>query len=138
MKRSTLNIWRFSYFLPLSFLLYFLSTPLLFATTTTTHSYDDLNRLTQSVYNTGAKVTIISYTYDPAGNMLSYSISANFLLGDVDDSKNVDLTDVVLCLQLTSGMTPSATIYQGADIDGDNRLGTVELIHVLQKVAGLK
>ena len=72
---------------------------------TAIHSYDVLNRLTQTVYDTGSKVTTIDYTYDPAGNMLNYSISANFLLGDVDDSKSVNLTDVVLCLQLASGVS---------------------------------
>jgi hypothetical protein len=56
----------------------------------------------------------------------------------IDDSKSVDLTDALLCLQVASGVTPSFQVYQGADIDGDNRLGTPELLYVLRKVAGLE
>ncbi len=113
------------------------SPPILLAATAT-HSYDDLNQLTQTVYDTGAKVTTIVYTYDPAGNMLSFDVTADFLLGDVDDSEAVDLIDAVLCLQVTSGVPPTFPVNQGADIDGDSKISTVELIYILQKVAGLR
>ncbi len=104
---------------------------------TATHSYDELNRLTQTVYDTGSKITTIDYTYDPAGNMLNYTINANFLLGDVDDSKTVGLTDVILCLQLLSGGQPTSTVHRAADIDGDDKISSADLIFVLREVADL-
>ena len=105
---------------------------------TATHTYDELNRLVQTVYDTGSKVTTIAYAYDAAGNMTSSTITVNFLLGDVDGNQVVDLADAVLCLQVAAGITSaSSSIHQGADIDGDNRLGMVELIYILRKVAGL-
>ncbi len=117
--------------------LFFLSTTLASATTTT-HTYDELDRLVQTVYDTGSKITTIDYTYDAAGNILNFSVTANFVLGDVDDSKIVDLTDAVLCQQVATGIAPSYPLYLGADVDGDGRLGTEELIYVLRKTAGLR
>ncbi len=103
-----------------------------------THAYDELNRLTETIYDTGGKVTTIGYTYDPAGNMLTFDISANFLPGDVNNNDEVNLTDAVLCLQIISGVPLAFPVNRGADIDGDRKISTVELIYILQKVAGLR
>ncbi len=120
-------------------LIIFLALPSTFiSASTATHAYDELNRLVQTVYDTGLKVTTIDYSYDPAGNMLNFTVISDHLIGDVDDSQGVDLVDAVLCLQIVSGGSPSTAIYQSADIDGDNRISTAELLYVLQKVAGLR
>jgi YD repeat-containing protein len=39
---------------------------------TTTHSYDSLNRLIQTVITDGSKTTTITYQYDAAGNMTKF------------------------------------------------------------------
>jgi YD repeat-containing protein len=39
---------------------------------TSTHSYDSLNRLAQTVITDGSKTTTITYQYDAAGNMTRF------------------------------------------------------------------
>lgn len=106
---------------------------------TTTHKYDGLNRLVQTVHQNGAEEVTVTYSYDGAGNMLSSDVAtANPLLGDVDASQRVDLTDALLSLQVTSGKEPTVSIQSAADVDGDGRIGTEEAIFSLQKVSGLR
>jgi YD repeat-containing protein len=40
---------------------------------TTTHSYDSLNRLIQTVITDGSKTTTITYQYDPSGNVTRFT-----------------------------------------------------------------
>lgn len=118
--------------------LFILVHPEVFAATTT-HTYDNLNRLVQTVYQNGAEEATVTYSYDGAGNMLSFDVAtANPLFGDVDGSQQVDLTDALLSLQVTSGKKPSVPIQSAADVDGDGRIGTEEAIFSLQKVSGLR
>lgn len=64
---------RSSSFLGLSFLILFnLFTLELSIAATTNHSYDSLNRLTQTVITDGSKTTTITYQYDSAGNMTRF------------------------------------------------------------------
>ena len=120
------------------FALFIVSPPEVFAATTT-HIYDGLNRLVQTVYQNGQEEVTVTYSYDGAGNMLSFDVAtANPLLGDVDGSQQVDLTDTVLSLQVISGKKPSVSIQSAADVDGDGRIGTEEAIFSLQKVSGLR
>lgn len=106
--------------------------------TTLTHTYDNLNRLVQTVYENGAKTTAIDYTYDAAGNLLSFNVTSNFLAGDIDNSQAVDLTDAILCLQVASGVAPPSTVYKEADINGDGKIGVLEAVYILQKVGEIR
>ena len=72
------------------------------------------------------------------------SINAAFIhmRGDTNGDGNVDLTDVILALQVISGMNPSGIrsdyASSGTDVNGDGKIGLEEVIYILQKVAGLR
>ena len=63
----------------------------------------------------------------------------NFILmkGDVNGDGKVDLADLVLCLQVTTGRTP-ADLHRGADVNGDGQIGLTEAIYILGKASGLR
>jgi len=60
------------------------------------------------------------------------------LLGDIDDSRTIDLRDALLALQLWSGQTPTQTVHLSADVNDDGRIGVEEVIYILQSVAGMR
>ena len=41
------------------------------------HTYDNLNRLVQTIYTEGAQVTTVTYTYDNVGNMTNFNVTSN-------------------------------------------------------------
>lgn len=47
---------------------------------TTTHYYDPLNRLAETVITDGTKTTTITYHYDAAGNMTSFITESDTLV----------------------------------------------------------
>ena len=51
---------------------------------------------------------------------------------------DMDLTYGILALQIVAGIEPSRTVNTVADVNGDNKIGMEEVIHILQKVSGLK
>jgi hypothetical protein len=57
--------------------------------------------------------------------------------GDINDDDIVDLTDVMLTLQIASGLTPSAPNLD-ADVNGDGKIGAEESTYVVQMVAGIR
>jgi hypothetical protein len=59
-------------------------------------------------------------------------------LGDVNDDEIIDLADAILALQVVSGITPSEDVYYEADVNGDDRIGLEEVIHVIQYLAELR
>ena len=66
------------------------------------------------------------------------NISNKIIAGDVDDSGTVDLSDAVMALQVSVGINPSQTVYNAADVNGDNNIGLEEVVYILQKIAGLR
>ncbi len=93
-------------------------------TVNSTYSYDDMNRLTNASYSSGLD---LSYSYDPAGNILG--VSGSFLQG-----YNLTLGDVIQYLQVLTGDKPTdINIYH--DIDSDNKIGLPEAINALKKIA---
>jgi M6 family metalloprotease-like protein len=54
---------------------------------------------------------------------------------DVDLSGAVDLKDVIVLLQIVSGLTPVGTTSLNADVDEDGKLGLAEAIFALQELA---
>ena len=42
--------------------------------------------------------------------------------GDVNGSGVADLADVILSLQIASGMTPAGTVHKEADINNDQKV----------------
>jgi hypothetical protein len=58
--------------------------------------------------------------------------------GDINQDKQVDLTDAILVLQIMSGITPNGTTNKGADVNGDGKIGMEEVVYILQVVSGLR
>ena len=78
------------------------------------------------------------YFIDDAGQM-PYVIDLPITdPGDIDDSGEVDLADVILGLQVLAGITPAGLVEVDADVDGNGKIGMAEVIFNLQKVSGLR
>ena len=63
--------------------------------------------------------------------------------GDINIDLEVNLTDVILALQLLARMDISGSIRSdystsGADVNRDGKVGLEEIIYILQKVSGLR
>lgn len=129
------QVWKYALSI---FFLFFVGVSNNTSAATVNHTYDDLNCLVQTVYENGAKMTTITYTYDAAGNMLSFQVTSNFLAGDIDNNQAVGLADAILALQIAAGISPPSTIYKEADLNGDGKIGIIEAIYILQKTAGLR
>ena len=89
-----------------------------------TYTYDTTGRLTMVAYDDGSSIT---YNYDNTGNLLQQAIFIEMALADV-----------ILVLQVLSGIEPAPAVYKEADVDGDNKIGLEEVIYILQKVSGLR
>jgi len=60
------------------------------------------------------------------------------LIGDINDSGNIDLTDVIMAIQIASGLEPTQVVYEAADINDDGMIGLEEAINALQIVSGVR
>ena len=63
----------------------------------------------------------------------------NFILrkGDVNGDGKIDLADLVLCLQVQTGISVT-DVHRGADMNGDGHIGLAEAIFILDKAAELR
>jgi hypothetical protein len=87
--------------------------------------------------------TLKFYAKDAAGNdepvhTLLYVVTAGQSQGSVDGDCVVELSDAILALQISAGITPSAPVTLQADVDGNDRIGLAEVIYILQVMAGLR
>ncbi len=58
--------------------------------------------------------------------------------GDIDGNGVVDLTDVVLSLQIVAGIFPAQAIYDvEADVNGDSKIGIEDAVFALDKTTDL-
>jgi len=69
---------------------------------------------------------------------LEVSATTQFKPGDVDGNKTVNLVDMILCLQVVSGIVPAAPIFVEAEATGDLRIGLEDAFWILQKLSGLR
>ena len=74
-----------------------------------------------------------AFGYNQTGDQITFS----FQEGDINGDDNVDLTDAILALQVVASMGP-APVYSSADVNADGKIGTEEVIYILQKVSGLR
>ncbi len=59
--------------------------------------------------------------------------------GDMNWDNKTDLADAILALQVAAGKTePSRSVHIRADVNGDERIGTEEVVYILRKTGGLK
>jgi hypothetical protein len=63
---------------------------------------------------------------------------ATILPGDLNVDLTIGLTDAILALQVVSHIVPSETIYREADVNGDKRINIIEVIYILQNIAGMR
>lgn len=71
------------------------------------------------------------------GEILSFVTVRESIPGDINGDDRVDLSDLVLCLQILSGRDVDG-IDKGAAVNGDGRIGMEELLFVIQKIAELR
>ncbi len=89
----------------------------------------------------GAQKTDVSLGRFPngTGNFIAmrptFSAENVVIAGDVDGDSSVGLPDVILSLQVSVGVTPSATLYAAADVNRDSRIGLPEAVYALRTVA---
>jgi hypothetical protein len=76
------------------------------------------------------------------GTILHYGGNDITPKGDLSGDGVTDLTDAIIALKVLTGQNPPQlrTDYtvSGADVNGDNRVGTEELIYILQEEAELR
>ena len=59
--------------------------------------------------------------------------------GDVNGDDIVDLADAILTAKITAGVdTGNATIILDADVNGDQKIGIIDLVYILVRLAGLR
>ncbi|OQY03290.1 MAG: hypothetical protein B6I22_11950 [Desulfobacteraceae bacterium 4572_123] len=57
--------------------------------------------------------------------------------GDINGDGNTDLADAILALKITTLVELSTSVYTENEINGDNKIGIVEVIYILQDLAQL-
>ena len=62
--------------------------------------------------------------------------SFKYLPGDIDRNGNIDLRDALLALKIAQGQKNSQFIFEGIDINFDNKIGLAEAIFILKEIAG--
>ncbi len=72
----------------------------------------------------------------PIDSLIGTSIVITLDPGDIAGNGAIDLTDVILALQVLSGFdTGNMKIYSSADVNGDNRIGVEEAIYDMNYIA---
>lgn len=61
-------------------------------------------------------------------------LSSVFMYGDIDGSKHLELSDVIVVLQLMTG-TPTISPLMSADANGDFKIGMAETLYLLRRLA---
>lgn len=75
---------------------------------------------------------LLSATAGPA-------FAGNAAKGDINHDLKVDLTDVILALQMSAGMSPNpAGIYLSADVNSDQKIGLAEAIYAANALLAAK
>ncbi|MFC1505086.1 Ig-like domain-containing protein, partial [Thermodesulfobacteriota bacterium] len=83
--------------------------------------------------------TITFIATDPSN--LSASDSATFTVtirGNINNDNSVDLADLILSIQINSGISTASPIDLKSDVNGDNRIDLTETIYILQTISGLR
>lgn len=100
---------------------------------TITYQYDNFGQLKAAQYGTGMDFV---YVYDAIGNRETFTlIPADILAGDINGDSEIDLTDVIIGLKISSGETVAQPINKSSDVNSNNRIGMEEVIYIMQKIA---
>jgi len=72
----------------------------------------------------------------------SYTVTGHYTIdlvdGDLSGEGDVDLTDIVMALQVMAGIAPASDVLLSGDVDGDDKVGIQEVIYILQSMSGLR
>ena len=99
-----------------------------------------------AVYSTpipiGVTTTLKFFAKDTAGNKESvktevYNITP-IVKGDLNGDGTTTMIDAIMAMQVISGLTSAQTIVKDADVNNDGKIGTEEVIYILQRVAGIR
>ncbi|MEZ4528125.1 MAG: hypothetical protein R2941_19620 [Desulfobacterales bacterium] len=75
-----------------------------------------------------------------AGAIGSNFIACRTSKGDLNGNETCDLTDAIIALQVLGAMNPATLrtdfTTSGADVNGDKKAGSAEVIYILRTVAG--
>lgn len=99
------------------------------------YQYDILHRLSKVTRGDGS---ITVYGYDNLGNRTSKTVTSPFLAGDINGNNQVDITDLILSLQVATDTNPSQNTYPASDVNSDGKIGIEETIYVLRRVSDLE
>lgn len=101
------------------------------------YSYDRLNRLTGSETDCGVFLYNSIYIYDALGNIIQHAVTKqiNTSSGDLNGDGEVNLTDVIVGLQILSGKAVSGNISTTVDFNGDGKLGIPETINAMSIIS---
>ena len=58
--------------------------------------------------------------------------------GDIDHDGEVDLNDLILSLQVLTGIASSPDVHKEADFNFDGRIGFHEVLYIMDKASGLR
>jgi hypothetical protein len=65
----------------------------------------------------------------------TWTFAAPIVKGDINNDLKVDLTDIILALQVSAGMSPDpATVHVDADVDGDLKIGLAEALYAANAI----
>jgi len=64
-------------------------------------------------------------------------LTSVFMYGDIDGSKHLDLVDVILSLQLSTG-AENIPVNLGANINNDGKIGMPEALYLLGRISGIR
>jgi fibronectin type 3 domain-containing protein len=80
---------------------------------------------------TGIRITVTDSSNANA-SLPSFNLTVtNYVQpGDVNDSGTIDLVDLFLVQKLIAGITPGATVYTAADVNGDGKIGLAEMEYI--------
>lgn len=102
--------------------------------------------VTFDVTNNGSQILSLSgqYLSRSTGQVENFvDVTATFnigsypdpVAGDVNNDGDVNLEDIILALQIMTGIPPSQFIYTEADAGSDSRIGIEEVIHALKRTS---
>ncbi|MBN1382122.1 MAG: PD40 domain-containing protein [Deltaproteobacteria bacterium] len=90
----------------------------------------------------GDKIAIVSGPEYPDNGSIWLLTLYTVLKGDLNGDASVDLSDLVVALQVLTGKTASNIrsdyAISGTDVNGDGRIGVQELEYILQVIGGLR
>ncbi len=93
----------------------------------------------------GSHYEFYSVATDNAGNreekppmVEAETVVVDCAMGDVDADGELTLADAVTAARVTAGILDNPMICIAADVNGDGRIGLVEIMYILQEVSGIR